>query len=97
MKASKLTCSVFMSLLLIGCAQMEKSEMASDVVQPGGQYYQVFEKTVTKTLSCNYLLFLPEGYGEEKQAWPMILFLHGAGERGNDLKQVKKHGPPKIV
>jgi predicted peptidase len=42
-------------------------------------------------------LFLPEAYGEKKQRWPMILFLHGAGERGNDLKKVKKHGPPKIV
>lgn len=26
-----------------------------------------------------------------------MLFLHGAGERGNNLKQLKKHGPPKIV
>jgi len=27
----------------------------------------------------------------------LILFLHGAGERGSDLKKVKIHGPPKIV
>ena len=44
-----------------------------------------------------YLLFLPEGYGESELEWPLILFLHGAGERGNDLELVKKHGPPKIV
>ena len=44
-----------------------------------------------------YLLFLPDGYGESELEWPLILFLHGAGERGNDLELVKKHGPPKIV
>lgn len=64
---------------------------------PGGQHPQVFEKTITKTVSCQYLLFLPDGYGEKQQQWPLILFLHGAGERGDDLEKVKIHGPPKIV
>jgi len=95
MKASKLTCSVFMSFLLIGCAQMEKSKMSP--VPPGGQHSQTFEKQITKTLSCNYLLFLPEDYGKKRQRWPLIMFLHGAGERGSDLNKVKVHGPPKIV
>jgi predicted peptidase len=44
-----------------------------------------------------YLLFLPKDYGKKDQAWPLILFLHGAGERGDNLEVVKKHGPPKIV
>jgi len=94
MKASYLICSVLMPLFLIGCAQMEVS---SDSVPPGGQHSQAFEKTVTKTLKCKYLLFLPEGYGKKKQRWPLIMFLHGAGERGSDLNKVKVHGPPKIV
>jgi predicted peptidase len=84
-----------MSLLLIGCAQMEKSKM--NAVPPGSQHSQTFEKEITKTLSCNYLLFLPEDYGKKKQRWPLIMFLHGAGERGSDLNLVKVHGPPKIV
>ena len=71
--------------------------MEKKLVEPGGQHPQVFEKTITKTLSCKYLLFLPDGFSKKKQGWPMILFLHGAGERGSDLKKVKKHGPPKIV
>src|SRR5207237_821789 len=29
--------------------------------------------------------------------WPLIFFLHGAGERGNDIWKVAVHGPPKIV
>ena len=29
--------------------------------------------------------------------WPLVLFLHGAGERGTNLALVTKHGPPKLV
>ncbi|MFH1716809.1 MAG: prolyl oligopeptidase family serine peptidase [Planctomycetota bacterium] len=71
--------------------------MTSDLVKPGGQESQAFEKKITKTLSSQYLLFLPEGYGREQKKWPLMLFLHGAGERGSNLELVKKHGPPKIV
>jgi predicted peptidase len=76
---------------------MEKNKMASDLAQPGERQSQTFEKTITKTLGCKYLLFLPEGYGQQQKKWPLILFLHGSGERGDDLEKVKKHGPPKIV
>ena len=65
-----------------------------EVQQPGVQQPQEVEVTVKMEL--RYLLFLPEDYDKEK-SWPMILFLHGAGESGNDLDKVKKHGPPKIV
>ena len=45
-----------------------------------------------------YLIYLPEGYAEEPQAsWPLMLFLHGAGERGDSLDLVKVHGPPKLI
>ena len=44
----------------------------------------------------DYWRFLPEAY-DQQERWPLILFLHGAGERGRDLERVKRHGPPKIV
>ncbi|MCK4958225.1 MAG: prolyl oligopeptidase family serine peptidase [Planctomycetes bacterium] len=56
-----------------------------------------FKKTITKTVAANYLLFLPENYDKNEQKWPLIMFLHGAGERGNNLELLKIHGPPKIV
>jgi predicted peptidase len=31
------------------------------------------------------------------QRWPLMLFLQGAGERGDDLQLVKRHGVAKIV
>ena len=94
MKANYLICSLFMSLFLIGCAQMEKNMKS---VPPGSQQSQKFEKKITTTVSCNYLLFLPEDYGKKRQRWPLMVFLHGAGERGSVLNKVKVHGPPKIV
>jgi len=64
---------------------------------PGGQYPQVFEKTIAKTVKCRYLLYLPNGYGKKQQQWPLIIFLHGIGERGSDLEKVKMVGLPKLV
>jgi predicted peptidase len=43
-----------------------------------------------------YLLYLPNEYTKEKK-FPVLLFLHGSGERGNDTELVKKHGPPKLI
>lgn len=80
------------ALLLGGCATT--APRAKPVV---GQHPQALEKTVTKTVAIKYLLFLPQDYGKKDQQWPLILFLHGAGERGDNLDLVKKHGPPKIV
>jgi predicted peptidase len=44
-----------------------------------------------------YLLFLPAAYTGHAQRWPVLLFLHGAGERGYDLQRVKRHGVAHIV
>jgi predicted peptidase len=46
------------------------------------------------------LLYLPKDYGiskAESKLWPLILFLHGMGERGSNLELVKKHGIARIV
>lgn len=62
-----------------------------------GQTAQKFHHQSQQTLAANYLLCLPDGYGADaSQRWPLILFLHGAGERGDDIWQVAKHAPPKI-
>lgn len=45
-----------------------------------------------------YQLFLPRGYlASGERRWPLLLFLHGSGERGDDIAKVKVHGPPKIA
>lgn len=39
----------------------------------------------------NYRFLIPEGYDPEKK-YPLVLFLHGAGERGNDNQAQLKWG-----
>jgi predicted peptidase len=51
-----------------------------------------------KSRKLNYLLYLPERYGEHRRKkWPLILFLHGAAERGDDPENLKKQGIPKLL
>ena len=56
---------------------------------------QTAQKFVTET---NYLLSLPDNYKNDTTTkWPLLLFLHGSGESGNDIQKVKAHGPPKLA
>ena len=63
----------------------------------GKQEAHVFAERVTIDVRTGYLLYLPEGYGKKGTKWPLLLFLHGAGERGTDVELVKRHGPPGLV
>jgi predicted peptidase len=42
-------------------------------------------------------LVLPRDYAQTASAYPLLLFLHGREERGDDLERVKRHGPPKLA
>ena len=46
-------------------------------------------------------LYLPRGAApgsvRAPARWPLMIFLHGSGEQGSDLEQVKVNGPPKLV
>jgi predicted peptidase len=60
------------------------------------QQAQHFEAQITRTVALDYLLYLPDGYhSKTDQQFPLILFLHGMGERGSDLNRVKLHGIPR--
>ncbi len=80
-------------ILFTGCKSKNPDEETMT-----GQTPQLFEKEIIKHLKAGYLLYLPESYNENKEKlWPMIMFLHGSGERGDSLDLVKIHGPAKIV
>ncbi len=51
-----------------------------------------FEGKITKAIKIRYLLFLPKDYGRTTARWPLIIFLHGAGEAGDDLDAVRRVG-----
>jgi len=59
-----------------------------------GQTTEVFTRDTSK---MQYLLYLPKNYQEEKSNFPLMIFLHGSGERGSDIELVKMHGPPRLA
>lgn len=62
------------------------------------QFAKKYETPKGSSPIRNYLLFLPKGYDEEpNRKWPLILFLHGIGQRGDDPEVLKVHGIPRIV
>jgi len=57
-----------------------------------------FHQKVKTPLACQYLLFLPKDYTSRRAGrWPLILFLHGAGERGANIWRADMHGPAKYI
>lgn len=91
-KGSLLAIAVCFAALLPGCASSPQT-----TARGPGMRAESFTGTVTRTVSAQYLISLPEGYGQIDRTWPLVLFLHGAGERGSDLELVKKHGPPRLI
>lgn len=53
---------------------------------------------VTQAGELSYLIYLPKDYSATNgQHWPLMLFLHGSGERGTDVQRAAIHGPLKLV
>lgn len=57
---------------------------------------QAFDFSCQVTRGYQYLCYLPSDYDTSK-SWPLVLFLHGAGQRGQDLEQIKKHGLTRVI
>lgn len=55
------------------------------------------DKEITVKVELQYLVYLPPEYKDDNKRWPLVLFLHGAGERGSDLNFVNRNGPTKLV
>jgi predicted peptidase len=57
-----------------------------------------FHGRISSRIELRSLVYLPEDYQTGRgRRWPLLYFLHGAGERGTNLSLVAKHGPPKLV
>lgn len=72
-------------LILTGCA--------TNLPRPGHQRPVV----APKAAGYPYLIFIPKIEGQKSKGLPLLIFLHGSGERGTDIEKVKVHGPPKLV
>jgi len=58
----------------------------------------IIQQEIYDTSTLNYLLFMPrDTTAVENGKCPLIITLHGIGERGSDLWKVKNEGLPKIL
>ena len=63
------------------------------------KYIYKFEKFIpsfSPSITMNYMIAVPEDY-DPKEKLPMVTFLHGAGEVGDDPEKIRVNGPPKYV
>jgi predicted peptidase len=77
---------------------LQLSALAQVAKPTPGQTAKTLAKATAYGGKIDYLLSLPGTYGQDTaKKWPLMLFLHGSGERGSDVWMVAKHGPPKLA
>ena len=85
-------------VLMAGCN--ESGKISAPSLSDQGQQGHFFEKEIVKKAELGYWLYLPEDYGTADKEWPLVLFLHGGGERGDgvdDLATILMLGLPKLI
>lgn len=55
------------------------------------------EQHFTQGPGYHHIVYAPQDPYVSEKAWPLIIFLHGIGDRGNDLKLVVGQGLPRML
>jgi predicted peptidase len=98
MKLMRNTTLPLTTAALLAFTACTSAQPVASSAAPPAQMAKQFQFTRTEQFKVNYLLFLPKAYdAKAEKRWPLILFLHGAGERGTNVWKVATHGPPKNV
>ena len=76
---------------LAGCSRQKRN------AEPRNGLEQVLR--MKQTVAGHKLAYLLQAPAREKpeNGWPLLLFLHGYGECGENIEKVRKHGPPKLI
>jgi len=86
------------AVLLAGLHAAKPGPLGARIWSADQKWWYDLRKLTDDLQPLKYLTFVPEGYdADATERWPVLLFLHGAGERGDNLERVKVHGPPKLV
>ncbi len=88
-------------MLLAGLSETRAGEPAVARTSAGERdrrwWFALKQKTGDARL-YPHSVHLPKDYDRDPaKRWPLLVFLHGSGERGESLQMVKQHGPPKLA
>ena len=76
---------------IVGCnTKIDKNNMSN-------KKRGVYEAVVNIPIKLNYTLYVPDDYQETDSELPLVLYLHGVGERGTDLKKLELNGIPELI
>src|SRR5690349_15110581 len=81
--------------LIAGAAGLASAAPAGASGQSEPELRRVSYKSARTGKDRDYFVYLPRGFAQSK-SWPVMLFLHGDGERGDakaELDYVLVHGP----
>ena len=85
---------------LAGLSEMKAGDGAAPdrlgPVQRDREWWYSLRKKLGEPGGYRHWASLPPDYDKDPaKKWPVLVFLHGSGERGDDLERVKVHGPHK--
>ena len=84
-----------MNKLLMAAALFATTAGAAE---PAGPIVGQTPHIAYRTGDYAFQMFVPRGYADDRRTrWPLMIFLHGSGERGTDVSVVAKWGPPAVV
>lgn len=95
----------FLLLLLLSCkGPYSNNNLDLLPIDIGGTHLALTADSATSTIRpYGTYLYLPYDYQSSPIGYPLLIFLHGAGERGNsetipsELDRVLSNGPPKLI
>ncbi len=85
--------SLLVALVLLFTGAATTASPAAEPSAP--ELKRVSYHSTRRGVERDYFVYLPRGFAQQEK-WPVILFLHGNGERGDgkiELDYVLKHGP----
>lgn len=86
MKTKRIIILLYLLIIIVTSNEMLLGQQAP---------YQI---NLKQEISMQYLLYLPQEYNvDTTKHFPLLLFLHGSGESGDNIEKVKTHGPPKLI
>ena len=57
----------------------------------------IFDTKIKLPVKLHYQLYKPDNYHDNDTKYPLVLYLHGLGERGVDLKKIEVNGLPEVI